>query len=63
MARDGERGRVRPMSDYHSVQPAMPCPEVGMRYGYDIIVSRSVIRGDATTRQRKQILHVPYMLH
>jgi hypothetical protein len=26
------------MSGYHLVQPVMPCPEVGMMYGYDIIV-------------------------
>jgi hypothetical protein len=38
---------VRPMSDYHSVQPAMPCPEVGMMYGYDIIVY-SAARGVVT---------------
>ena len=38
---------MRPMSGYHSVQPAMPCPEVGMRYGYDIIVY-SAARGVVT---------------
>jgi len=36
-ARDVAPGRERPMSGYHSVQPVMPCPEVGMIYGYDII--------------------------